>query len=436
MKCDHHRLQTSRGHVLLLTLAVFISPSSAQPPVIQFGDWQDRVTKGPCLLRVYADRAALMWETDTPGHWGVSCGTPGQQDHYFASTAEKVAYNTQLIGGARKTAYIHKVWLDGLLPGRTYAYRLVGPDVRGDVYKFRTPSAQTDEVRFIVCGDSRTQPKIDRQLVDQMLKCDVDFVVHTGDLVTRGDDYRLWGPQFFAPLRGLAEKVPIYVAKGNHEGHGGIFEKLLIPPGEENSFEFDCGPLHYFCADNYSHEKEAGRLVGRIIQDARASQATWKFVSYHVPSVNFGGHWSSWQQSDVLPGFAGAGIDFVVTGHSHQYERFRPVAPPLPTGSYVTYITAGGGGAPLANVAPTAFHACARSIYHFCLFHITGDVLTMDAIDSQGHVFDHLEIAKKDGRVDETYTSTAVSAADIQHYQSSRKSSGQKDGTQAEDDDE
>jgi predicted phosphodiesterase len=269
-----------------------------------------------------------------------------------------------------------------------------------------------------------------------MLKHDVDFVVHTGDLVTKGDSYPLWGPQFFAPLRGLAEKVPIYIAKGNHEGRSGIFEKLLVPPGEENSFGFDYGPLHYFCADNYSNEKDAGRLVSRIIQDAQASKAPWKFVSYHVPSVNFGGHWSNWQQKNVLPGFAGAGIDFVVTGHSHQYERFRPVEPPQQAGSYVTYITAGGGGAPLASVVPTAFHACAKSTYHFCLFHIKGDVLTMDAIDPQGNILDHLEITKKDGRLDETYTSTAVSAADIERYQSSRKLSDKKDATQADDEEE
>ena len=418
---SYHEHRASCVHVLLLTLASFISTGCAQPPTIQFAASQDRITKGPCLLRVYPERAALMWETETPGQWGVSCGTPGRPDRYFVSTAEKVTYSSKSAKGKPKTAYIHKVWIDELIAGRTYAYRLVGPEVRGDVYKFRTPSAQTDEVRFIVGGDSRTRPDINRQLVKQMLKHDVDFVVHTGDLVSKGDDYQQWGPQFFEPLQRLAERVPIYVAKGNHEGRGGTFEKLLVPPGEENSFGFDYGPLHYFCADNYSNEKEAERLVARIVRDAEASKAPWKFVSYHVPSVNFGGHWSDWRQSDVLPGFAGAGIDFVVAGHSHQYERFRPVEPPQQTGSYVTYITAGGGGAPLSSVVPSSLHVCAKTTYHFCLFHIKGDVLTMDTIDPQGRILDHLEITKKGGRVDEKYISTAVSAADIQRYQSSHR---------------
>ncbi len=421
---SHHYRQPngSRGYVLLLAVTMLTTPSCAQPPQIQFAGEQGRITKGPCLLRVCPDRAALMWETDTQGQWGVSCGTQGQRDHYFSSTAEKVTYSSRQSDGGSKTAYIHKVWVDGLAPGRTYTYRIVGPDLRSDIYRFHTVPTTTDEVSFIVYGDSRSQPEIHKQLVKQMIQCDVDFIIHTGDLVVRGDDYSLWSPQFFEPLKGLMERVPIYVAKGNHEGRNGNFEKLLIPPGEQNSLAFDCGPVHYFCADNVSDAKDAARLAGTIIRDAEASKAPWKFISYHVPSVNFGGHWSDWQQGEVLPAYAKAGVDFVVAGHSHQYERFRPVAPPAPTGSYITYMTAGGGGAPLAKLAPTDLHACAKVAYHFCLFHIKGDVLTMDTLGLDGVVLDHLEITKKAGRVNEQYASTAVSADAIRSYQSSRRS--------------
>ena len=416
--CRQH--SASRGYILLLVVTMLGTTSCAQPSQIQLAGTQGQITKGPCLLRVCQDRAALMWETDAQGQWGVSCGTPGQRDHYFTSMAEKVTYNRSG-DGASKTVYIHKVWMDGLVPGRAYTYRVVGPDLRSDVYEFHTAPAETDEVRFIVYGDSRSQPEIHKKLVKQMIKCNVDFIVHTGDLAVRGDDYSLWSPQFFEPLKGLMERVPIYIAKGNHEGRNGNFEKLLIPPGEQNSFMFDYGPLHYFCADNVSNAKDAARLAGSMIRDAEASKAPWKFVSYHVPSVNFGGHWSDWQQGNVLPAYARAGVDFVVAGHSHQYERFRPVAPPEPTGSYVTYMTAGGGGAPLAKLQPADLHACAKVAYHFCLFHIKGDTLTMDTIGLDGGVLDHLEITKKGGRVDERYASTAISVDAIRSYQSSHK---------------
>ncbi len=359
-----------------------------------------QITKGPCLLRVMQDRVALMWETDTKQPSGVSYGPNEGPQAYRQSTGERVTYR----GTA---AYIHKVWIEGLQPGRTYDYQITGPNLRSETFEFRTTPAETNEVRFIVYGDTRTQPEVHRKLVEQMMKHPVDFIVHGGDLVASGDDYRLWGPQFFEPLKGLVERVPIYFAKGNHEGRGGTFEKLLAPPGGEIDFVLDYGPVHYFCLNNVSSKKNAAQLIRQIAQDAAASRALWKFVTYHVPSINFGGHLSVWQQSRAPRVFSEAGIDFVVAGHSHQYERFRPIAPPG-KGSCVTYITAGGGGAPLARVEPTPCHAYAAAVYHFCLFHIRGTHLTLDTIDVEGRTIDHLDITKTDGRLDESYRARAI----------------------------
>jgi predicted phosphodiesterase len=363
------------------------------------------ITKGPCLLRVQQDRVALMWETDTKEPSGVSYGPKGEPQVHRQSTGERATY-------WGTTAYIHKLWIEGLQPGRSYDYRITGPDLCSETFEFHTTPAETNEVRFIVYGDTRTQPQVHRKLVEQMMKHPVDFIIHGGDLVTRGDDYGQWGPQFFEPLKGLAERVPIYIAKGNHEGRGGTFEKLLAPPGGEDDFALDYGPLHYYCLNNVSSKKGAGQLVHEIAQDAAASRAPWKFVSYHIPSINFGGHISVWQQSTAPRAFSEAGIDFVVAGHSHQYERFRPIEPPG-KGGYVTYITAGGGGAPLAPVEPSPCHAYAGAVYHFCLFHIQGGHLTMDTIDIEGHTIDHLDITKTDGRLDESYRSKAIPAGSV-----------------------
>ncbi len=245
-----------------------------------------QITKGPCLLRVMQDRVALMWETDTKQPSGVSYAPKGGPQTYRQGKAERIAYQG-------RTAYIHKLWIEGLQPGRTYDYQIAGPNLRSETFEFRTTPAETNEVRFIVYGDTRTQPEVHRKLVEQMSKYPVDFIIHGGDLVTSGEDYRQWGPQFFEPLKGLVERVPIYIAKGNHEGRGGTFEKVLAPPGGENDFALDYGPLHYFCLNNSSSRKSAGQLVDQIARDAAASRALWKFVSYHIPSVNLVLHYAS-----------------------------------------------------------------------------------------------------------------------------------------------
>jgi predicted phosphodiesterase len=396
----------NRSKQMFLAALVLVASWATTSPVCAAQAAPGQITKGPCLLRVQQDRVALMWETDTKQPSGVSYGPKGEpQAYYRPSTGERVTY-----GGT--TAYIHKLWIEGLQPGRTYDYRITGPNLRCGTFEFRTTPAETNEVRFIVYGDTRTQPQVHRKLVEQMRKHPVDFIVHGGDLVTNGNDYGQWGPQFFEPLKGLVERVPIYIAKGNHEGRGGLFENLLAPPGGEDDFALDYGPLHYYCLNNVSSQKSAGQLVNDIAQDAAASRAPWKFVSYHIPSINFGGHISVWQQSRALRAFSEAGIDFVVAGHSHQYERFRPIAL-SGKGSCVTYITAGGGGAPLAPVEPNPCHAYAAAVYHFCLFHIRGGHLTMDTIDAEGRTIDHLDITKTDGRPDESYRSKAIPVGSI-----------------------
>lgn len=368
--------------------------------------WEARViTKGPCLLRVYQDRVALMWETDTEGPWGVRYGPPGTPGTYLASVGTRFEPKRK---AAPRVVYIHKVWIERLRPGQVYLYRIIGAGGASDIHTFQTVPLRADAVTFIVYGDSRSHPDRHRKLVERMIAIKPDFVVHTGDLVSSGKAYEQWGEQFFEPLKGLMENVPVYIAKGNHEGDDGNFERLLIPPGEENDFTFDAGPVHYMCADNVSKWVDDARLLGRIVGDAKASKAMWKFISYHEPSLNFGGHDSDWQRAEALPGFARARVDFVLAGHSHLYERIRPVAPPGTGGSHVTYITTGGGGASTHDIESRTCHARTKAVHHFCVFRIKANALRMDVFDIDGRVIDHLELNKKAGRLSKRYVETAV----------------------------
>ena len=373
------------------------------------------LTKGPFLLGVYPDRAALMWETETEWPCKLYYGRDGKLDEYVESVPET---NRAVEKAVKKSVFIHKVWLEDLEPGGFYDYRVSGPGFEDKIYRFRAVPENTDQVRFIVYGDSRTSPSVHRELVKLMIQQKVDFVVNCGDLVTKGDKYEQWGPQFFEPLKGLAETVPVYIAKGNHEGKNGNYEKLLIPKGKENSFGFDYGPVHYFCADNVAKGLKYEVRLESIIADAWTSDAKWKFVSYHVPSVNFGGHWSAWGYPDALPGLSRAGVDFVLAGHSHMYERFRPIAPPDGAdGSYVTYITSGGGGVLMSSIKQNDYHAVAMKKHHFCLFNINGDKLTMDTIGIDGRVIDHIEVIKNAGSLDKEYLRPAIPMKEMLDFQ-------------------
>jgi len=385
------------------------------PIILTAGTCFAKITKGPFLLCVGQNRAAVMWESDSPGPGKIS------YSKQVETTPEKIEYQLSQDPNSTKIVFLHKTWLEGLQPGKVYSYRITGGGSEGKTYSFRTQSADTDEVKFAVYGDCRTYPDRHRKIVELMIKQGVDFVVVTGDLVTRGERYEQWGPQFFEPLKGLAESVPVYAIKGNHDlSKQSYFEKLLVPPGQTANFSFDYGPVHYYCGDNYTASET--ELLSLIASDLNSSTQPWKFVGYHEPSLNFGGHWSDWGYPDALATLAKADADFVITGHSHLYERFRPLAPPAGTGgNFVTYITSGGGGAELYDTEPSIYHADMRKINHFCLFHIKGDKLTMDTIDIAGRVIDHLEITKTNGTLNEQYLLTAVPMEAVQMHQTSRR---------------
>jgi len=179
-----------------------------------------RITKGPVLLGVSGEQAALMWETEIGGPGEVLYGQGDSLSEKVITQPLRVEY-----GIKKKTAFIHKVRLENLEPGRAYSYRVAGPaQMQSKIFKFHTVPADTNEVTFAVYGDSRSHPERHRKIVEQIIKKKVDFVVHSGDLVSSGNRYEQFGPQFFEPVKGLVETVPIYIAKGKHEGNSGNFE--------------------------------------------------------------------------------------------------------------------------------------------------------------------------------------------------------------------
>jgi predicted phosphodiesterase len=366
-----------------------------------------------------------MWETDADGPQKLFYGNETSGESFIVSAPERIEYEgSELLGlPLKKSVFVHKVWIENLQPDQTYSYRIENTAPQSN--SLRTLPADSNEIRFAVYGDSRTNPQLHKRIVEQIIKVRPDFVIHTGDLVSNGNKYEQWGEQFFQPVKGLAENVPIYAIKGNHDGKRGIFEKLLIPAGEEKNSGFYFGAVYYYLADNYSQELPDKELLNLIVENVHSAKAQWKFVSFHTPALNFSGHNSRWCYPNALPMFAKAGADFVISGHSHMYERFKPVEPPVYSGTnFVTYITTGGGGAPLASKPKHSnFYAYADSVLHFCLFHIKGNHLTMDAIDIDGNLIDHLEVSKSDGKLNEEYRRSSMPMAEVLAEQRARKES-------------
>jgi predicted phosphodiesterase len=295
------------------------------------------------------------------------------------------------------TFYLYEARLDNLTPDTTYCYAVELGSATSPLSTFRTFGQRPDHVRFLVYGDSRSRPEVHAAVARRFRPYRPDFILHTGDLVGRGRDYEMWGREFFNPLAGIINRIPVLPAIGNHEEDGTNYLAYFHLPPPERWYSFDLGPVHVLALD-FHYEKAGQEQFAFAERDLRASRAPWKVVFLHVPMFNVGGHASTWGHAAYLPLFHATGVDLVLAGHSHLYERFRPIEPCAP-GSVgpILHITSGGGG---ANLYPAYDHpalASRVSTNHFVIFDATAGCLRGRACAVSGRVLDAFELRKVNG---------------------------------------
>jgi hypothetical protein len=225
---------------------------------------------------------------------------------------------------------------------------------------------------------------------------------------------RVDGTQFFDPLAGIIDEVPLLPSIGNHEQDGANYLAYFREPGAHRFFySCDIGPLHIVALD-FRATKTGDEQFAFIERDLAASRAPWKLVLLHVPMFNFGGHASLWGHDSYLPLFRRTQVDLVIAGHSHLYERFRPLVPRGVPGAWaIQHLTTGGGGAPLA--ASVAHESIVRTVstHHFVVFTATRSRIDARAIDSDGHELDTFTLRKEAGRQPADYLATTYAEEDV-----------------------
>jgi hypothetical protein len=80
-------------------------------------------------------------------------------------------------------------------------------------------------------------------------------------------------------------------------------------------------------------------------------------------------------------------VDLVLTGHEHQYERFKI--------NGVNYIVSGGGGGQLTRFFGASRALKQFTVHHFLAFDVTAKELDMRVIDISGREIEKLHLAKE-----------------------------------------
>lgn len=364
------RRPTTRLALVAWAIALLVGLArAADPPDLQIG---------PYLQSVMRDSAVVMWHTAAPALGRVEFGEGDVLDRQAAEA---------------QASRVHEVRLAGLKPGRRYRYRVVWGDRSSDVYSFRTaPPAGTRRFRFAIYGDNRTNPDIHRAIVREVLKERPDLVLNTGDLVAAGREEQQWEPMFFGPLRPLMREIPYWPSLGNHEQESDAYYRYFSLPNNEAWYSFDYANAHLIALDGNQPYGPGSPQYQWLENDLKNARADWKIVFFHQPmfsahptrAVN-ANRWA-WE-----PLFLQYGVNLVLTGHDHHYQRCYPIG--TANGDRITYhFTSGGGGAPLYPVQQYVWTAVAQSVHHFMLFDIDGRKARGQAITAEGRSIDSFTI--------------------------------------------
>ncbi len=318
------------------------------------------ITRGPYLQLGTQTAATIRWRTDVPTLGRVTYGLSA----------------TSLTGVVSETASTteHTIRVTGLTPDRQYFYSVgtttqvlqQGPD---NYFLTAPPANTTRKIRIASFGDcgnnivDNNQTKVRDGWLAFRGNTPTDLWMLTGDNSYDGDDAQ-YQTNFFEAYQStsLLKNSMLFPIPGNHDYNNNntlaanhnipdfsIFnlpanaEGGGVASGTEEWYSFDYGPVHFIMLDGFGTRNVNGTDIRFysdttnhpeaiwLKQDLAATTQKWKVVYLHFPPYTQGSH-NSETESDLIairqrinPILERFGVDLVILGHSHVYERSYPI---------------------------------------------------------------------------------------------------------------
>lgn len=277
--------------------------------------------------------------------------------------------------------------LDGLPAHGFVAYsaRTTAGSTAPQVFRVGVPPGQS--FRFAAFGDTRTNHDVHRAVIEAVAGENIEFLAHTGDMVENGGVEAQWDT-FFQIERPVLEKTPIVPAIGNHDmGARQYFRHYFMLERWAKArryFAHDWGNLRVVVIDGGIECRdgcEQNVFAARALEEG-ARRNMLMVMMLHWPPYSSGKHGSNMNVQKPVSELARRyGVELVIAGHDHNYERTKPI-------DGVTYIVSGSAGAPIRPVNPQWFTAEARTEPHYVLIDVEQDRLVVRAVNLRGDVFD------------------------------------------------
>ena len=312
-----------------------------------------QILRGPYLQIGTSNSIVIRWRTDVATDSKVSFGLSNAQ---LSTTVSDVA-----------SVINHEVKLSNLQPNTVYYYSIGSSSTvlqgnQDNYFKTAPITGSTQKVRIWAMGDMGDGSPNQVNVRDQYLKYvgndnkKTDFVMLLGDnAYPNGTDSEYQGNFFNMYQQQFLKNNVLWPVPGNHEYYASsrtdknipYYQMFSLPKngeaggvvsGHEEYYSFDYGNVHVIALDSDGIEDNQYRLsdtlspqVVWLKKDLAANRQPWTIVMFHHPPFTKNSHDSDAELELVLirqfltPILDRYKVDLVLSGHSHIYERSKPM---------------------------------------------------------------------------------------------------------------
>ena len=304
---------------------------------VSYGSFQF-VERQPYMVMQTQNSIRVKWQTDEAEIGEVN----------YSTTEGKLSQNIQEKEATNK----HSVTLTNLKECTKYYYSVDSKslDIDNKGRSFSTLCQENEKQLLWIVGDSGDETEGKYKVYNQFLdyiKNDFDRVnmwILLGDNAYTSGTQEQFNTTLFEPFIEMVKRFTPWAVPGNHDMRRWAFYQIFDFPteaesggfasGHEEFYSIENGNLHLVMLDSETISRDSdGKMATWLKKDLAQNTKPWLIVAFHTPPYSDGGHKSDNDRDsggrlkdmreNFVPIFDEYGVDLVLSGHSHGYERSK-----------------------------------------------------------------------------------------------------------------
>lgn len=170
----------------------------------------------------------------------------------------------------------------------------------------------------------------------------INIWIALGDIAYRSGTNDQFQAALFDPFGDLLSNTALWPVYGNHDARRWTYFRVFNLPENaeaggaasrtENYYAIDYSNVHFVMLDSQASDRSKnGDMAEWLKRDLAQNAKPWVIAAFHHPPYTKGSHDSDEEydsrgrmqemRDNILPILEAAGVDLVLSGHSHMYER-------------------------------------------------------------------------------------------------------------------